>query len=94
VIRILALLAVSALLTGCVTTPPPSVLVSGNGACLPSQSLPSHKAVAAVPASDTQIDPLYDLLVDERKAHGDDVRDYNTLWDECVGKGKAPPRGR
>lgn len=89
-IRGFAAAAVAAfLLAGCASTPPPPIVVSGNGKCHPSQSLPAHKVVKQIEPADTPIEPLYDHLVDERKAHGTDVRDYNQLYDECVGS--APP---
>lgn len=64
---------------------PLTVPVSGNGQCHPSQALPSHKAVAPVDESqDWSLLTMFHALVDERKNHADDDRDYNTLYGECV----------
>lgn len=64
---------------------PETVPISGNGQCHPSQALPSHKAVAPVNEGLTwDILALFHALVDERKTHADDDRDYNTLYGECV----------
>jgi hypothetical protein len=84
----LAVAAIAAfVLAGCASTPPSTIVVSGNGKCHPAQALPAHKAVKQIEPADTEIGPLYDKLVDERKEHGIDVRDYNQLYDECVDKG-------
>ncbi len=92
--RELAFVALAAfVLAGCASTPPSTIVVSGNGKCHPSQALPAHKVVKLIPTKDMQITPLFDTFADERKAHGDDVRDYNTLWNECVGEGAAPAAG-
>lgn len=65
--------------------PAETALLSGNGTCHPSQALPSHKAVAPVDESQPwDILRVFRALVDERKSHADDDRDYNTLYRECV----------
>jgi hypothetical protein len=67
------------MLAGCALTPP-AVL----GSCHPSSDLPSVKQIQKIPEADTSIEALYGLLAQERKAHGTDVRDYNSLYKECV----------
>jgi hypothetical protein len=91
--NLILVVAAGLLLAGCETRPPESIVVSGNGKCHPSQALPTHKTIAPITPADTQIDPLFELLTDERTKRGVDVRDYNKLWDECVDKGAAPVAG-
>lgn len=86
--RFLCVISVAGFLSACATTPPPAMQITGNGGCHPSQALPSHKDVPKLPEIDTAFQAFFNLFVDERKQHGQDVRDYNTLWDECVGTPK------
>lgn len=65
---------------------PETVQVSGNGSCHPSQTLPAHKAVAPLNEGLAyDLLTVFNALVDERKTHAADDRDYNTLYGECVG---------
>lgn len=68
-------------LSGCASVP---LVVSGNGSCHPSADLPSHKALKKVPEETTLLEDLWGLLLNERKDHARDVRDYNSLYDQCV----------
>lgn len=72
-------------LAGCATAPPDTIVVSGNGHCKPAQDLPSHKKVLPVPEVDTAAEDVWVLLATERKQHAADDRDYNSLYDTCVG---------
>lgn len=70
---------------GCASVPPPPpVTVSGNGNCHPSDDLPPSKTVPAAPEADTTLTAFLQWVIGERKAHGQDVRDYNSLYRECV----------
>lgn len=83
-------LVLALFLSGCGAVPQ-TLLVSGNGTCHPAQTLPAHKAVA--PLNEGLIYDLlgvFNALVDERKSHAADDRDYNTLWNECVSPAPAP----
>lgn len=80
--RALSMVFCAVLLAGCAHTT--TVPISGNGTCHPSQDLPSHKTIKKVPETDTQLEDLWALMAQERKAHGDDVRDYNSLYSTCV----------
>lgn len=73
------ILAVVLLLGGCSTVSPVSV-----GPCHPSTDLPAVKTIKKVPEAETSFEDLFKLFAQERKAHGDDVRDYNSLYKECV----------
>lgn len=64
---------------------PATVVVTGNEACHPSQDLPSHKAMKKVSEKATSMGDVYGLLAAERHDHAGDMRDYNALWDQCVG---------
>jgi hypothetical protein len=74
-----AILSLLLLLGGCAS--PASVLMSG---CHPSTDLPSVKTIKKVPEAETSFEDLFKLFAQERKAHGDDIRDYNSLYQECV----------
>ena len=67
------------LLGGCASIVPASV-----GTCHPSTDLPAVKTIKKVPEAETSFEDLFKLFAQERKAHGDDVRDYNSLYKECV----------
>lgn len=69
-------------LTGCASTLP--VAVSGNGSCHPAADLPVKKVMKRVPETTTLMEDLWALLAAERKAHADDIRDYNSLYTTCV----------
>ena len=73
------------MLTGCASTPP--VAISGNGNCHPAADLPAHKVMKKVPEQATLLEDLWGLFASERKDHAADIRDYNSLYDTCVGKG-------
>lgn len=85
--KLAAVAIVGLFLAGCAHDTPAAIVVTGNGKCHPAQALPDHKTVKLVPVKDTDVLAMHDLLDDERLEHGKDVRDYNKLWDECVGKG-------
>lgn len=72
------------LLAGC-STPTP-VVISGNGQCHPSQDLPSHKDMKKVPEANISLEDFFGLFANERKDHASDIRDYNSLFDQCVAK--------
>lgn len=66
----------SLLISGCTTT----VIM----ACTPSSDLPAVKVMKKTPEAVTSIEGLFGVLVDERKDHAADVRDYNSLYAQCV----------
>lgn len=70
---------------GCADVPT-VVPVHENGFCHPSQDLPAHKTMKKVPEQTTLLEDLYGLLALERKDHAGDIRDYNSLYEQCVGK--------
>jgi hypothetical protein len=84
----LAILCAALALSACATTAP--AVVTGNGGCHPSQDLPAHKVMKKVPEVVTPLEDLWALLGLERKDHAGDIRDYNSLYDQCVDKGPAP----
>lgn len=69
------------LLGGCASTAPVS-----SGSCHPSTDLPATKAIKKVPEKNTTFEELYSLLALERHDHAADVRDYNSLYEQCVSK--------
>lgn len=77
--RALLFLSFALLCAGCAS--PAQVVSSG---CHPSTDLPSVKVIKKVPEADTSIEDLFKLFAQERKDHGQDVRDYNSLYKECV----------
>lgn len=81
--KIVLALSVCALLAGCATSQPANI--SGNGGCRPSQDLPATKVMKKVPEAETSLEDLWALFARERKDHGADVRDYNSLYKQCVG---------
>ena len=81
--RVLSIIFCAVLLAGCAHTT--TVPISGNGTCLPSQDLPATKTIKKVPEADTQLEDLWALLAQERKDHATDIRDYNSLFNQCVG---------
>lgn len=74
------------LLTGCAATGPSST-IGGNGSCHPSQDLPAKKTMQKVPEADTQLEDFWALFAKERKDHAVDIKDYNSLYSQCVDKG-------
>jgi hypothetical protein len=80
-------------LTGCVSAPPPPVVVSGNGKCHPSDDLPAHKSVPLAPEFDTPIARFVQMVVDWRRGWAADDRDYNSLYAQCV-EPTAPAHGK
>ena len=85
VVRAFLLASLVAGVVGCASAPPPVVTqVQGNGFCHPSVDLPAEKHMTKVPATDTFMEDVFGLLLDERKAHADDQRDYNSLYQTCV----------
>lgn len=83
--RTLALccLVVTVFLSGCESVPV-TALVSGNGSCHPSQDLPATKELKKIPEQDTLFEDFYGLMALERERHAADVRDYNSLYRQCV----------
>lgn len=73
-------------LCGCATVPPPAppIVVAGNGHCHPASDLPAHKTLQALPEVETFMDDLFGLFLKDRKAHADDIADYNSLYETCV----------
>lgn len=67
----------TSVLAGCAT---PSV-----GRCTPSSDLPAKKVLKKVPERVASPKNLFDLFVDERAEHGRTIRDYNSLYRQCVG---------
>lgn len=85
--KLLYAVALAALVSGCALSPPSStVVVAGNGACHPSQDLPTKKTMKKVPEVVTPLQDLFNLFASERKDHATDVRDYNSLYEQCVHK--------
>lgn len=74
-------------LSGCATVPPP--VVSGNGSCHPSTDLPAHKTVKKPPQDATLLEDTFALLGFYIKDDVQNVLDYNSLYEQCVGV-KAP----
>lgn len=81
-----ALLALALSVGGCAT---PAITTH----CTPSSDLPARKEMKKVPETATGIEHLYDLLVDERRDHAADIRDYNSLYSQCVSPSAASPEG-
>lgn len=77
-------------LTGCAAPQVSIPGATGNGLCHPSQDLPAHKTIKKVPEQNTLLEDLYALFASERKDHATDVRDYNSLYSQCV-DGVKPP---
>ena len=53
--------------------------------CTPSSDLPAVKTMKKTPEEDVSPKRLFDLFVDERSDHARDIRDYNSLYKQCVG---------
>lgn len=95
----LALLWIGVLATplaGCASTTAPLIslpaapaaapaIIVVSGKCHPDAALPARKTMKRVPQTDTYMDQVYGLLLDERRDHKADIDDYNSLYGQCAG---------